>query len=310
MTTTVPVQLRLGTRGSQLARWQAQWVADRLQSAGLAEIQLVPISTSGDRDQVGPIEALSSTGVFTKELQLALLREDIDLAVHSLKDLPTERIEGLTIAAVPARGPMGDVLVGRRDFSVASLPVSATIGTGSLRRRCQLWHARPDLRIVDVRGNVDTRLRKLAAGEYDGLVLAEAGLVRLGLDHHISQRLPFELMLPAVGQGALGIETRSGDQRTGQVLQTLNHPPTYAAVVAERTLLATLRGGCLAPVGAHAWVARDGVLKLHAVVCSPNGSVKLTAEGQGEDPQALGRRVAEDLLAQGAAQVIAQSRAV
>ena len=304
MASSIP--FRLGTRSSALARWQAEWVATRLTELGAA-VELVPISTRGDRQQVGPIAAIrGGDGVFTKELQRALLASEIDLAVHSLKDLPTEPVAGLTLGAVPERGPTGDVLVCREAKSLDELPPGATVGTGSLRRRAQLWHVRPDLKMVDVRGNVDTRLRKVREGEFDALVLAEAGLHRLGLDAHITQRLPREIMLPAVGQGALGIECRADDARTREAIAPLDHAATHAAVRAERALLRAIMGGCLAPVAAWGRIEGDGLLHLDAVVLSGDGRTRLTAAGNATPAEAetLGQALAENLLAQGAAALI------
>lgn len=300
--------LRLGTRASPLARWQADWVAATLAERGV-DVETVLLSTRGDREQGGPIGQMGGQGVFTKELQRALAAGEIDLAVHSLKDLPTDRVEGLSLAAVPPRGPAGDVLVCRKVSSWDALPQGAIVGTGSLRRRTQLWHARPDLNMHDVRGNVDTRLRKLAAGEYDALILAEAGLERLGLAGEISQVLPKSLMLPAVGQGALGLEARSDDARTRTALAPLNHVETHAAVTAERALLAALRGGCLAPVGAWGRV-EGGLLRLSAVVLGQDGRQRLAAEVAGEPAAAaeLGQRAAAELLSRGAADLIAGAR--
>ena len=300
--------LRLGTRGSPLARWQADWVAARLAECGVA-VELVLLTTRGDREQLGPIGALGAQGVFTKELQRALLAGEIDLAVHSLKDLPTDPVEGLVLAAVPPRGPSGDVLVSRKVVSWEALPHGAVVGTGSLRRRAQLWHARRDLEMRDVRGNIDTRLRKLAEGQYDALILAEAGLERLGLAAEIAERLPKTLMLPAIGQGALGLETREDDDRTRAALAPLDHRETHAAVAAERALLAALRGGCLAPVGA--WGRIEGSrLQLSAVVLSQDGAQRLTAETAGsiEDAVALGEQAARQLLSQDAGELIAGAR--
>ncbi|MEX2560577.1 MAG: hydroxymethylbilane synthase, partial [Pirellulales bacterium] len=241
--------LRLGTRASPLARWQADWVARELSQQGI-EVQMVPLTTHGDQDWGGPIGAIGTQGVFTKAIQRVLLAGEIDLAVHSLKDLPTEPVAGIVLAAVPERGPAGDVLVSSRAESWETLPPQAVVGTGSLRRRAQLWHARSDLVMHDVRGNVETRLAKLDAGQYDELILAEAGLVRLGLAGRITQILPSSVMLPAVGQGALGIEARQDDSATRGLLAPLNDLATQQAVLAERAMLAALRGGCLAPVAA------------------------------------------------------------
>ena len=199
------MSLRIGTRATALARWQAEWIARQLGERGV-EVELVPISTTGDQ-QHGTIESIGGQGIFTKEIQRALLEGRIDLAVHSLKDLPTDVVPGLCVTAVPERAAVGDVLVCRKWASLDELPQRATLGTGSLRRRAQLLHVRPDLQIRDIRGNVDTRLRKLDQGEYDAIVLAEAGLRRLGLADRITQVLPLTLLLPAVGQGALAVET-------------------------------------------------------------------------------------------------------
>ncbi len=305
--------LRLGTRASPLARWQAEWVADVLRKRGV-EVDLIPITTRGDQDQAGSISEISGgQGVFTKELQRALLDGRIDLAVHSLKDLPTDAVPGLSLAAVPERESCGDVLVSRDKIPFEQLPPGAVIGTGSLRRRAQLLHARADLVMADVRGNVDTRLRKLADGQFAAIVLAEAGLKRLGLAEHITQVLPKSLILPAVGQGALGLESRTDDSVTRAAVGQLDHPASHQAVLAERTLLVTLRGGCLAPIGAHARIEAGGQLRLSAVVLSPDGKQRLSAEQSGaasaEAAAALGRSVAETLLSQGAAELIRASRA-
>lgn len=304
--------LRLGTRGSPLARWQADWVAARLGELGIT-VELIPITTHGDRTQ-GEQQAIATfggQGVFTKEIQQALLEERIDLAVHSLKDLPTEPVPSLCLAAVPARGPTNDVLLSHDGRALADLPQGALIGTGSVRRQAQLLHVRPDLRMAEIRGNVDTRLRKLDEGQFEAIVLAEAGLRRLELHQRVQQILPTTVMLPAVGQGALGLETRTDDSVTRSLLEPLNDPGTQAAVTAERALLAALRGGCLAPVGALATVANDrATLSLHAVVLSPDGSKRLSASATGVTTSAdvLGRSAAEELLRQGAAELIAAAR--
>lgn len=298
----------MGTRASALARWQADWVASRLSALGVC-VELTPLSTRGDREQTGPIGAMGGQGVFTKELQRALLDGEVDLAVHSLKDLPTDAVAGLTLAATPPRGPIGDVLVSRKARSWEELPQGAVIGTGSLRRRTQLWHARPDLRMEDVRGNVDTRLRKLAEGQYDALILAEAGLERLGLAGEITQVLPKSLILPAVGQGALGLEAREDDEEVLSALAQLDDPETHAAVLAERAFLATMRGGCLAPIGAFGRV-EAGRLRLSGVVLSVDGARRLVAEAEGElgGSDAVGQTVAAELLSQGGAELIESAR--
>lgn len=300
-------RLRLGTRGSPLARWQADHVAARLASLGI-DVEMVHITTQGDVKS-GPLGEIGGQGLFTKEIQRALLDGRIDLAVHSLKDLPTEEVPELVLAAVPERESPGDALLSSHYASLGELPSQARVGTGSTRRKAQLWHLRPDLAISDIRGNVETRIRKLDEGEFDAIILAEAGLKRLGLDDRIRQILPREQVLPAVGQGALGIEARAADSATLTLLAPLNDPATRAAVLAERAMLRTLRGGCLAPVGA--WGRLEGeTLRLDGVVLSGDGRTRVFAASAGKAAAAeeLGRAVAEDLLAQGAAALIAGSR--
>jgi hydroxymethylbilane synthase len=269
---------------------------------------MVHITTQGDV-KTAPLGQIGGQGLFTKEIQRSLLEQKVDLAVHSLKDLPTEPVEGLILAAVPPRESTRDVLISRTAARLEDLPKRARVGTGSLRRQAQLLHFRPDLQVFDIRGNVDTRLRKLDEGEYDAIILAEAGLRRLGLADRITQVIPAEIMLSAVGQGALGLETREGDEATQRALAPLNDPTTHAAVVAERSLLAALRGGCLAPVGA--WAREDGdQLLLEAAVLSGDGRQRIAASGRASAEEALrlGREVAEQLLSQGAADLIQQSR--
>ena len=239
--------VRLGTRRSALARTQAEWVAGELRALGI-KVELLPIATSGDTQQ-GPIQDIGQ-GVFTREIQRALLEGRIDLAVHSLKDLPTDTPAELILAAVPRRGPCGDALVAPAWKTLEQLPAGTTVGTSSMRRRAQMLHVRPDLQIKDIRGNIDTRLRKLHEDQFHALVLAEAGLTRLGRAGEITQFLPMSIILPAAGQGALGLETRRDDEPTRSALAALDHPPTHHAVLAERAMLAALHGGCLAPIAA------------------------------------------------------------
>ncbi len=303
-------RLRLGTRSSALARWQAQWVADQLTASGI-EVELVPISTRGDTSDRIKIDDIGSPGVFTKELQRALLGDQIDLAVHSLKDLPTDAVEGLELAAVPHRESALDVLISGEGLAFAELPQGAMIGTGSARRRAQLLHVRPDLEMRDIRGNVDTRIRKLEDGEYDAIVLAHAGLLRLGLGERVTEYLQPNVMLPAVGQGALAIEIRAADSATRAAVEPLDYAVSRRAVLAERALLAALGGGCLAPVGAWARLQSDGRLRLDAVVLSLDGKRRIAASDQAaaEDWLRLGTDVADQLKGQGALELIAQSRA-
>jgi hydroxymethylbilane synthase len=302
------LRLRIGTRASALARWQANWVAAQLASGGV-QVELVPITTRGYTDRAG-IAGLGAPGVFTKELEQAVLDGVVDLAVHSLKDLPTDVVEGLVLAAVPERASVRDVLISRDRELLERLPTGAVIGTGSLRRQAQLLHVRPDLSVRDIRGNIDTRLAKLAAGQYDAVVLAEAGLKRLGLEGQITEALESDVMLPAVGQGALAIQARSGDELALAAVAPLDHGPTHEAIAAERALLAALAGGCLAPVGAWARRQADGQLRLDAVVLSADGQRRIGAAlaAPGAAAAQLGRDVASQLLAQGAAALIEQSR--
>jgi len=299
--------IRLGTRASLLARWQAEWVAGQLRRRGV-EVELVPISTSGDV-QTEAIKQIGAQGLFTKEIQHALLQERIDLAVHSLKDLPTLQVPGACLASVPQRGPAADVLVCPKFASLDELPRGAVVGTGSLRRRAQLLHNRPDLHVEDIRGNIDTRLRKVRQGGYDAIILAEAGLRRLNLDDQITQVLPMSVLLPAVGQGALGLETRSDDSTTRRHVEPLNHPATHRAITAERAMLAALEGGCLAPIAAWGRLENDR-LTLTGRVLGPDGAEKVEAELAAAPAEAacLGRQVAEKLSRQGAATLIQQSR--
>lgn len=300
-------RLRLGTRSSPLARWQADHIAARLTAAGIS-IEMVHITTQGDVT-TGPLGQIGGQGLFTKEIQRALLDDRIDLAVHSLKDLPTEAVPGLTLAAVPEREATGDALVSNTVSALAALPPGARVGTGSTRRKAQLRHLRPDLDVQDIRGNVDTRLRKLDEGEYTAIILAEAGLRRLELAQRITQIIPREVMLPAVGQGALGIEARANDATTLALLDPLNDADTRCSVLAERAMLRALRGGCLAPVGAWGRVER-GVLHLAGVVLSGDGRrrVYATEAAPLAAAEVLGQHVAEALLAQGAAELIATAR--
>jgi hydroxymethylbilane synthase len=299
--------LRIGTRGSPLALWQANHVADLLRPlAAPRPVELVLIQTTGDRVQDRPLAQIGGDGLFTKEIQRALLEGTADVAVHSLKDLPTFPVEGLVLAAVPRRGPTGDAFVSRRHRTFESLPPGAVVATSSLRRRAQLLHRRPDLRLVEMRGNVETRLRKLAEQDLGALVLAQAGLERLGLGGAITELLDPAWMLPAVGQGALGLEGRADDRETLRLLEPLNDAPSRQAVLAERALLRGLGGGCLVPIGAAARVEGD-TLSLRGAVLSPDGRERVAGQTTGPvaDAEALGRRLAEDLMARGARALLA-----
>lgn len=299
--------LTIGSRGSRLALWQAQWTKETLTSlhAGL-EVRIEIIKTSGDMIRDLPLAVIGGKGVFTKEIEEALLDNRIDLAVHSLKDLPTLLPDGLQLSAITEREDARDALVLRADSltsdaSLESLPGGAIVGTSSQRRLAQLKHLRGDVQIKDIRGNVDTRLRKLDAGEYDAIILASAGLRRLGFGQRISQFIPAEKMLPAVGQGALAIETRAGDEETIRLVTPLNHEPTRAACKAERALLRALGGGCQTPIAAHA-VIREDQLKLDALVASISGDliIRDTLEGEISRAEHAGVTLAERLLELGA----------
>ncbi len=301
--------IRIGTRGSKLALWQANWVKSQLAEEGY-EAELVIITTSGDVS-VRPLSEVGGQGLFTKEIQRELLADRIDVAVHSLKDLPTVTVPTLVLAAVPERETTEDCLVSRSRAAFEELPSGSRIGTGSSRRQAQLRAWRGDVEVLDIRGNVDSRLRKLHDGEFDAIVLAVAGLTRLGLAEHITQRLPQDRMLPAIGQGALGLECRESDHVARGALSSLNDPPSMAAVLAERSLLASLLGGCLAPVAAHGTVV-DYELTLRARVLSVDGQQQINGSEVGSifDAVQIGARLAHRLSEQGAAQLIATARAV
>lgn len=299
--------LRIGTRKSPLARWQAQWVATELEKLGNS-IEMVWIVTQGDVT-AQPLGTVGGQGLFTKEIQRALLDGEIDLAVHSLKDLPTQPIDGLALAAVPQREVVGDCLIAPLGTTIENLPLGARIGTGSLRRAAQLRAWRADLEILDIRGNVETRIKKLDDGIYEAIVLAEAGLHRLGYLDRVAQKLPLHRLLPAVGQGALGLETRADDETTIKALAALNHLSSQLAVTAERSLLAHLRGGCLAPVAAWCRM-EDDKLRLEAKVLSLDGQTQLQVDRRFAPDQAQeeGRLAAEELIAAGAQQLIESAR--
>ncbi|HEY8461508.1 MAG TPA: hydroxymethylbilane synthase, partial [Blastocatellia bacterium] len=304
--------LIIGSRGSKLALWQSNWVKDRLEEVyeGLV-VNIEVIKTTGDKITDASLAQIGGKGVFTKEIEEALLDRRIDLAVHSLKDLPTTLPEGLHIAAVTEREDVRDALVVGEDLrkyiinSIEDLPRNARVGTSSLRRASQLRHARPDLEILDLRGNVDTRLRKLHEGEYDAIILASAGLKRLGFEHSIAAYLSTMEMLTAVGQGALAIETRVDDQRVNMLLEVLNHQPTRYATEAERAVLRGLGGGCAVPIAAYAQFKKNRVsqrLVVEALVADVEGRnlIRRQIAGQAQDAEELGSKLAEMLIEAGA----------
>ena len=291
--------IRLGTRGSQLALWQSNWVKSELEKLGVS-VELIQIKTEGDI-KTGSLAQIGGQGVFTKRLQIALLENEIDLAVHSLKDLPTEDHPKLTIAAVPERENTADALVSNEYDDLDSIPQGAKIGTGSVRRAAQLLHLRDDLKIEDIRGNVDTRLQKLDDGKYDAIVLASAGLVRLGLSDRITYQFEPHQLMPAVGQGALGLETRADDSNTIDLVSQLSDPPSFHRAMAEHSMLRALFAGCLAPVGANTTV-NDGQLTLEGIVLSVDGKEKVSVSMTLPVAQSreLGEAVAKELIAKGA----------
>jgi hydroxymethylbilane synthase len=298
--------LRIGTRGSALALAQASWVKRQVEEhePSLA-VELRVIKTSGDRFLDTPIQNIGGKGVFTKEIEDALLRQEIDLAVHSLKDLPTRLPLGLALAAIPAREEARDVLVTRDGSTLAELAAAARVGTGSLRRRAQLLHYRSDLSVLALRGNIDTRLKKLDAGEFDALVMAAAGLRRIGRADRIGEYLADEICVSAVAQGALGLEARS-DGNVPERLAFLNDAATCAEIAAERALLDRLNGGCHVPIGARARVAGEQISMI-GVVASPDGKNLCRSEifGSVKEAADLGKRLAEQLLERGAGQLLA-----
>lgn len=306
---STPTTLTIGTRGSALARWQADWVQARLKAAWPElRCDLRLFQTSGDKILDKPLPEIGGKGLFTEELESALRSGEIDLAVHSLKDLPIELADGLTVGAIGEREDPRDVLISRQYHTLVHLPHGARVGTSSLRRSAQLLAARPDLKILSLRGNVDTRLRKAMQGEYDAIVLAAAGVLRLGFGPHIAEYLPFEVMLPAPGQGAVAMQCRADDHRTINLLRSIDHALTRSAVTAERAFLNGLGGGCSAPVAAYAQSAihqQPSAISLTGLVASTDGQHVIRVSGSGADPMTLGNELARQALAQGAQELLA-----
>jgi hydroxymethylbilane synthase len=289
--------LRIGSRGSQLALWQANHISDLLRAQGHT-VALEIIKTTGDKITDVALAKVGTKGMFTKEIEEALLANQVDLAVHSLKDLPTELSGDFEIAAITVRESALDVFCSESCTEIAELPIGAKVGTSSLRRQAQLLAIRPDLKIHSLRGNVDTRLRKLEDGAYDAIILAAAGLNRLGKTRLVRQVIPVEVMTPAAGQGALGIEIRRGDDSTRSHIAFLDHPEARATTNCERALLRKMGGGCQVPIGALAEV-KNGRISLHAVVAHPSGGKVLREIRDGDSPEKLGEEVAEALLRRG-----------
>jgi len=293
--------LKLGTRGSKLALTQSQWVKGRIESAhpGVV-VELVRITTTGDRIQQPPLSEVGGKGLFIKEIEEALLRKEVDLGVHSMKDVPAGLPEGLEISVFPQREDPRDAFVSEKFRSIEELPHGSSVGTSSLRRASQVLHLRPDLRVIPIRGNVDTRLRKLESGQFDALILASAGLRRLGLSHRISQMLSIDLSLPAIGQGVLGLEVRKSDHVVRDLIGFLNHVETELTVRAERAFLKELEGGCQVPLAGYGKLDGD-TLELEGMVAELDGSVLIRDKlfGPKEKPEELGVKLARNILGSG-----------
>ena len=294
--------LRIGSRGSQLALWQANHISAFLQQQGHT-IAIEVIKTTGDKITDVALAKVGTKGMFTKEIEEALDEGRVDLAVHSLKDLPTELAAGFVLAAIPVREDPRDVFLSVNYNRIEDLPIRARVGTSSLRRQAQLHALRSDLEIIPLRGNIDTRLRKLHSGEFDAIILAAAGIARIGLTSAVREYIAPEQMCPAAGQGALAIETRADDTQTSAALKFLDHPQTRSAVECERAALNALGGGCQVPIGAYAEPAHGG-LRLRAVVANPDGSEIVREQMTGSDPRRLGQEVGSSLLARGARRIL------
>ncbi|MFT5464205.1 MAG: hydroxymethylbilane synthase [Planctomycetota bacterium] len=304
------MKLRLATRKSKLALWQAEETRARICAARPDfEVELVKVESTGDRDQATDLARFGRIGIFTVEVDRTLQEGRADIGVHSLKDLTTELVEGIVLGGVLPRGPVADALISRGDHTLGTLPKGARVATGSMRRRAMLLAARPDLDVVEIRGNVDTRLAKLKAGDADAIVLAQAGLVRLGLDEHITELLDLPHFLSAVGQGIVGLTTRADNREVRKLLSNISDQESHHEALAERALLAGLRGGCNVPVGALARV-REGALSLRARVLSLDGTECVEAEisGSRDHAKELGRMLSTDLNERGADRLIAEAR--
>lgn len=295
-------KLRIGSRGSQLALWQANHVASLLREKGHT-VEIEVIKTTGDKITDVALAKVGTKGMFTKEIEEALAAKRVDLAVHSLKDVPTDLAQEFELAAIMKREDPRDALISVKFSALEELPLGAKVGTSSLRRQCQLKAMRPDLEIFPLRGNVDTRLRKLESGEYDAIILAAAGVKRLGLDQYVRSRISADVMCPAVGQGALAIETRRDDAHTRALLAFLNDADTRVAIECERALLGSLGGGCQVPIGAYA-EKREGRVFLRAIVGRPDGSLVLREQAEGDSAVKLGREVAQTLLWRGGDKIL------
>lgn len=301
----------LATRKSMLAMCQSNWVKSRLEQAFAVQgvtVELLQVVTKGDKILDVPLAQIGGKGLFVKEIEEAMLEGRADLAVHSLKDVPTEIPDGLEVTVFPQREDARDAFLSHRCDSISTLPEGARVGTSSLRRKAQIMAMRPDLEIVNLRGNLDTRLKKLEAGEFDAIILAAAGLHRLGLERHIKQYIPPQFLLPAIGQGCLGIEFRTSDSDTRELLSVLHSRETAVCVRAERAFLAALGGGCQVPIAAHAWLSQNmqDMLIMEGLVADEAGGrlVRLRLSGSKEQPEELGRRLGERVLAAGGQEIL------
>ncbi len=300
-------KLIIATRGSMLALWQAEWIKSQLEELNpFLEIELNKIKTTGDKILDVPLAQVGGKGLFVKEIEEAMLRGEADLAVHSMKDVPTELPEGLHLSTITKREDPRDAFIAREGIkSFNDLPHGANIGTSSLRRICQLLNRRPDLKITQLRGNVDTRIRKLDEGEFDSIILATAGVKRLGHEEKITEKLSVDVSLPAIGQGAVGIECRRDDKFTNNLLKPLDHYETSVCVRAERSFLKKLEGGCQVPIAAYAQL-KDGEVVIEGLVGSIDGKIllKATMQGKPEDADRIGTELAENLLSRGAKEIL------
>ncbi len=302
----------IGSRGSKLALIQANWVKSQLEKANKdIEFTIEIIKTTGDKITDVPLAKIGNIGLFTKELENALLDKTVDLVVHSAKDMPTDIPDSLEIGAVTKREDPHDALISKNNVSLKNLPQNAKLGTSSLRRKSQALACRPDLEIVDLRGNLDTRLKKLEAGDFDAILVAMAGLTRLGSADKASEIIPYDIMLPAVGQGALCIEIRENDEQIKNIIKIIQHFDTRYEVMAERTLLHRLQGGCQIPIGAHAEIIFPVNLKMEAVVCSLDGTtiIRDSIEGKVDDFSTMGIELANKLLGRGGRNILEDIRA-
>lgn len=309
----------IATRGSKLALWQAEWIKSQIKKIHPdMDVELNKIKTTGDKILDVPLAQVGGKGLFVKEIEEAMLRGEADLAVHSMKDVPTDLPEGLHLSAICKREDPRDAFITavssqgsgpslKKINSIAELPEGARIGTSSLRRMCQLLNKRPDIKITQLRGNVDTRLRKLDEGEFDAIILATAGVKRLGYETRITEKIPTEISLPAIGQGAVGIECRTDDEFINDLLSKLNHEETWICVSAERAFLKKLEGGCQVPIASHAQL-KDGQLIIEGLVGSLDGKtlIKSSIQGKPEEAGPLGTALAEKLLSQGAGEILAE----